>query len=239
VLYDDFNGRWIDPTKWDDSTGSVRSREAVRELSPPYQGEGNNRRLHIFQRAYSWTGNNDGVEWGGLGLQFTNPASINEVSFDVLVNRAAISGCPANPSTGTAYANFSGTFFNYLGADVYAGISLIRESNDAQAPLRVQAGYNSADWSISDSQTLGYVSLGQTAKLRVRWDQPNHQFIFQLNRDPEVIMGYGSGILDTIPPSVQTKGLGIARGVPHCAPPSPLGSAMINAYFDNVYVNAP
>lgn len=42
VLYDNFNGPRIDPAKWNDWMASANMREAVRELSPPYQGQGNN-----------------------------------------------------------------------------------------------------------------------------------------------------------------------------------------------------
>jgi hypothetical protein len=68
ILYDNFNGLGIDPARWDDTAEPSRMREAVRELSPSYQGQGNSRRLHIFTRSYSWTGNDQDVSWGWLGL---------------------------------------------------------------------------------------------------------------------------------------------------------------------------
>jgi hypothetical protein len=236
VLYDDFNGRWIDPTKWSDSMGSVNLLEIVRELSPSYQGEGNNRRLHLFERAYGLIGT-EGLDYGAEGLWFRR--SIKEVAFQVVVNKASTSGCQENPDTFAAHAEFGGSFFNYGGVDVSATLSLIREGNDAQAPLKVQALYVAEDWSIWDYQILGYVPLGQTAKLRLKWDQANHQFIFQLNRDPEVILAYGSAIPDdTTPPNFQNAGIGIWQGTPRCPSTTP-GGAVMDAYFDNVYVNAP
>jgi hypothetical protein len=133
-----------------------------------------------------------------------------------------------------------GRFFNYEGqqngdqGDVEEGLSVVRDGTDARAPLRVDAHYNSEDWSASDYQTLGFVPLGQTARLRVKWDQPNQRFIFQLNKDPEVFVGYG--IPDTSAPSIPSKALWVARGTPGCST-TPLGSAMMDAYFDNVFVN--
>ncbi len=240
VLYDDFSGLRIDPARWDNTAEPSLMREAVRELSPPYQGQSNNRRLHIFTRSYSWTGNDQDVSWGWLGLQFPNPASITEISFHVLVNSAAMSTCQSNPSTAfTVGAQFRGRFFNTTGpvesGDVEAGISLDRSAtDDAKAPLTVNAWYYTLDESASDGRTLGFVSPGQTAKLHMKWDQPNHQFLFQLNSHPVVVIGYN--ISDAFPPNTPYKGIQVTPGTPNCTT-TPLGSAMMDAYFDSVYVN--
>lgn len=240
VLYDDFNGVRIDPAKWDDSTNSVGMREVVRELSPLYQGQGNNRRLRMFQQAYSWTGNDIGSSYGGLGLRFTNPAAITEISVTLTVSKVAISNCTTNPTeSSAAWAGISGHFFNYGGVqdpsqDIEAGISLYRDSWYATGPLRVQASYASGD-GIFQYQVLGSVYPGTTVKLRLKWDQPNHQFIFQMNNDLPVPLGYGS-LPDTFAPYYLLKTLSVTQGTPHCTS-SPTGSATMDTFFDNVFVN--
>lgn len=239
VLYDDFNGPRIDPTKWNDWMASGSMREAVRELSPSYQGEGNKRRLHVLQRAYSETFNDLDASYGWLGLRFTNPTTITEVSLKIEVNSATVSECQSNPSVGSsAWAGFVGRFFSTDGSqdgsqDVDAEVELVRDSTDAGAMLGVRAVIGAPGY--YDSRTLGFVSLGQTAKLHVKWDQPNHQFIFQLNEDPVVSMAYS--LIDTYPPGIPLKALMVTRGIPNCTT-TPLGSAMMDAYFDKVYVNA-
>ena len=240
VLYDDFNGSRIDPNKWNDWMATFGTLESVRELSPPYQGQGNNGRLHMFQRAYSWTGNDDGIEYGWIGLFFAkNPAAINELSFTVAVNGATATDCQSNPSASSSvWVGFVGRFFNYGAGqddsqDVDTRITLTRVSADVGSPLTVTAGYGSGV--ASDERTLGFISLGQTAKLRVKWDQANHQFIFQLNNNPVVLVAYGN--LAASPPVNPLKAFWEGRGVPHCTT-NPTGSIMMDAYFDNVYVNA-
>ena len=242
VLYDDFNGPRIDPSKWGDWMASAGMLEAVRELSPPYQGEGNNGRLRLSQRAYSSTGDDNGEDVGWIGLSFAkNPASITEVSFTVVANSAVVKECQSNPSVNSnAWAGFVGRFFNYGGQqnenqDVEAWISLIRDSTDAGAPLRATAYYTSEDGTASDSRVLGFVSPGQSAKLHLKWDQPNHQFLFQLNSNPVVSMMYA--IPDTFPPTNTIKAFWQGRGIPHCTT-TPAGSALMDVYVDNVYVNA-
>jgi hypothetical protein len=157
------------------------------------------------------------------------------VSFSVVVNSASISGCQDNTETGAAVANFSGTFFNYLGQDISASIMLLREESDPSAPLRVRALFNSDDWTIVAAHTLGFVSLGQTVKLRLKWDQANKLFAYQLNSDPEVHLAYG--VTDTNPPNGVVKVLSVYQGTPRCPSTTP-GGAVIDAYFDNVYVNS-
>jgi hypothetical protein len=157
------------------------------------------------------------------------------------VSKAALVGCESNPNTGTsAWAGFVGRFFNYSfyqngEQDVEARVSVTADSTDPTAPLRVDGSYESGDGLFYNSQTLGYVGIGQTAKLRLKWDRANHQFIYQLNNNQPVDLLYG--LADYWNPAVQVKALWVARGVPHCSS-SPIPSAMMDAYFDNVYVNA-
>lgn len=241
VLYDDFNGKRIDPTKWDDSMQSGEMREVVRELSPPYQGQGNNRRLHMYHQTYSWRGNDNGGEAGWIGLRFMNPSSIVETSFSIASNGATVSGCTSNPSTSSSvWAGFVGRFFNYGtqqdGAqDVEADIALNRDSTNPNAPMTVDIHYTTGDGMYSNYQTAGVVSLGETVKFHIKWDQPNHQFIFQVNNNPPVSMPYN--IPDTSPPASPIKEFWVGQSTPHCTA-TPTGSAMMDVYFDNVYVNA-
>jgi hypothetical protein len=242
VLYDNFNGRWIEPAKWDNWIEPSLMREAVRDLSPSYQGEGNNRRLRIFQRAYSSTDNDQDTSWGWLGLQFPNGGSITEISFDVLVNSAAITACQSNQALGNVAAQFRGRFFNTYGywygdaGDVEAAIEVARSATDASAPLEVNAFYYVGDGSTGDWRNVGYIRLGQTAKLRFKWDQPNHRFVAQLNKDPEVYLDYS--IPDVSAPTWSFRGIQVTHGTPNCTT-TPTALAMMDAYFDNVYVNAP
>ena len=239
VLYDDFNGRRLDFTRWFEWEQDGLMLETVRELSPPYQGERNNRRLRMSQQAYSWTGNDEGAQYGwvGLNLKENRAASVVEISFDITVSSAKISDCQSNPSISSlAWAGFVGNFFNYggqPGQDVGANIQLALDDTNPHGPLRVEALYGTDI--ASGYQIIGSLPLGKTAKLRVKWDQPNHQFIYQLNKNPEVMMPYN--LPDGFPAGYPFKAFWVARGTPNCTA-TPTGRAMMEAYFDNVYVNA-
>jgi hypothetical protein len=247
VLYDDFNGPRIDPAKWlGASMNDGVLREVVRELAPADQDQGGNRALHLFLRQYSWTGNDVGLGFAMLGLQFANPASVTETSLAVVVKRAEVTGCQSNASPGHVEADFIGHFFNTEAnptsdvGDVELVIDIHRDATRTGSALSVDEYYTRIDDELGNRTTLdwknlGWIYPGQLARLRMKWDQPNHQFIFQLNKDPEVISAYS--VPDMSPPNSPGKGIYIVPGVPSCTT-TPLGSAMMDAYFDNVYVNA-
>jgi hypothetical protein len=241
VLYDSFNGPALDPAKWAGwSATEWATLEAVRDLSPAYQGEGNNRRLRMYSQAHSWETFDSDTNWGWVGLVFKHPESITETYFTMTINSAVLIDCQSNlGNPSNVFAGFVGRFFNYgdgsdAQKDVEAGIQLSKASSIAGAPLKAYGYARSGDGYFDNSQFLGNVSVGQTVKLRVKWDRPSNQFIFQLNGNPEVKIQ--PTVIEQSPAMNGTKGFWVGRGVPGCST-TPLGSAMMDAYFDNVYVN--
>jgi hypothetical protein len=85
-----------------------------------------------------------------------------------------------------------------------------------------------------DYHVLGSVQPGVTSTLRIKWDQPNHRFIFQLNHQPVVVSAYN--VPDTTPAVFPFKYIGLARVVARCTT-TPRARTAMDAYFDNVYVN--
>lgn len=245
VLYDNFNSKHIDPSKW----GGLQFydpdvREVVRDLA----GEDRNRRLHLSQMAYSATTDDNGSNGGGFGLAFPVPGAIDEVSFEVVVNKAVAVACGSNPSgqivTG---AEFRGRFFNtessptsQLG-DVETVIGANRNATDTGPALEVLGFYQRCDDDFCGARTtlgfqrLGFIQPSTTNRFHVKWDQPNHRFVFQLNNGPLVFSPYT--VSDTSQPFLgPVKTIDLARVVPHCTTtPRPFTS--IDAFFDNVLVN--
>jgi hypothetical protein len=245
VLYDNFNSKHIDPSKW---SGLQFYDPDVREVVRDLAGEDRNRRLHLSQMAYSATADDNGSSGGGFGLAFPVPGAIDEVSFDVVVNKAIAVGCGSNPSgqivTG---AEFRGRFFNtessptsQLG-DVETVIGANRNATDTGPALEVLGFYQRCDDDFCGARTtlgferLGFVQPGTTNRFHVKWDQPNHRFVFQLNNGALVSSPYA--VSDSSQPFLgPIKTIDLARVVPHCtATPRPFAS--IDAFFDNIYVN--
>jgi hypothetical protein len=238
VLYDDFGERVIDPNKWvaaqnydPDLRESVRRIESDLEESP--------RALHLLHRAYSATTDDTGTSGGGFGLSFINPTSITTISFGLTVRNIISTGCPTNPSAlAVTDAEFRGSFFNInpsptdSSGDVQANISIARNPG---GPLFV-AGFVSIGFGgpVLGYQILGTVTEQSQNRLFVKWDQPHHQFIFQLNDGNPVFEPYS--VPDTTPPFSPFKSLDLARVVPHCTS-TPRPYAYVDATFHEVYVN--
>ena len=244
VLYDNFHSAKIDPSKWIGwQFYDPDVREGVRQLS----GEEENRRLHLSVTAYSATTDDLGASGGVFGLAFPNPGAVREASFNVTVSGAVAVGCDSNPNgqivTG---AEFRGNFFNtessptsQLG-DVVAVISISRSPTDVGGALTVAGFYTRCDDQFCGSQTtldyrvLGSVQPGAVSTLRIKWDQPNHRFIFQLNGNAEVVSPYT--VSDTTPAAFSNKIVDVARVVPHCTT-TPRPFISMDAFVGNVYVN--
>ncbi len=242
VPYDNFNSRQIDPAKWSGTFGDSDQREIVRQLV----GEGRARRLHLSQRAYSATTDDNGGSGNVFGLEFTNPSAITEVSLNVRVQEAEALGCSTNPSLIVTDAEFRGNFFNVESSptspigDVVAVIAISRYPTDTTNALTVAGFYTQCDDEFCGSQTpldyrvLGSAQPGTTNTLHLKWDQPGHRFVFRLNNQPEVASTYT--VSDSTPAVFQYKAIGFARVIPHCTS-TPRPFAAMDAYFDNVRVN--
>jgi hypothetical protein len=244
VLYDNFRSAKIDPSKW---IGWQWFDPDIRDAMRQPVGEEENRRLHLSLTAYSATTDDSGGSGNVFGLAFPNPAAVTEVSFDVTVNQAVAVGCNSNPNgpIGTG-PELRGNFFNtessptgQLG-DVTAVISITRTPTDVGGALTAAGFYTRCanqscnSFTSLDYRVLGSVQPGAVSTLRIKWDQPNHRFIFQLNGNAEVVSPYT--VSDTTPPVNAFKIIDIARVVPHCTT-TPRPFISMDAFFSNVYVN--
>jgi hypothetical protein len=218
-------------------------RETKREITAT-PGVMNDHRLHLLQRAYSATTDNVGGTADGLGLLFATPSNITAVSFTVVVKKELAVGCVANSVVAGIGAGFGGAFFNSSNSpdptgDVRAYIWIQRLSTDTGKGLTAFAQvYQCSDASCTPKplfgQSLGVVQPGSSNTLALKWDQANHQFIFQMNSNAPVASTYSVG--DGFPPVGNWKYITEDRTVPHCTG-TPRPYAFVDAYFDNVYVN--
>jgi hypothetical protein len=245
VPYDDFNATQIDPDKWfgiecgPEPRGA--STEAIRQIQ--------DNRLRLVYRSYGRTDSDSGMSRNEFLLMFQNSAAVTAIKATVQVTDAAATSCPGNPEATISWAMLGGRFFSTAPStpgsaanDVVATIRLVRRSDSTDPPdvLRVRCGvFHCANavctaGSMLHFQDLGPVKLEEMVRLRVQWDRDNHQFIFQRDDDPEVLVRYT--VSDTAPPGIQVKLLDALHFVPNCtATPRPM--AFIEALFDDVMVN--
>ncbi|SRR5579871_208634 len=247
TLYDNFNGKYIDPSKWLGLEQSyvTSTRESVRALTPTPRVSGD-KRLQLRQRGYSVITDNTGTSNDSIGLQFADPGNITSVSFTEVAETEQAVGCSGNPAAAGVVAGFEGSFFNpsnvnnQAAGDVKANIVIDQSSSNTGKSLYAYADYYQClDAGCSSqnslfSQALGTVAPGSTNTLTLQWNQSNHQFIFQLNNNPPVASTYT--ISDSFPPGYPLKYLYAGYFLPNCTT-TPRPYALVDAYFDDVFVN--
>jgi len=247
VLYDNFASPSIDPKKWlgvDCDPTALRDtvRCVVADEFPWSSGL-----LHLYGKAYALTNTDIGGNGCPFGLQFPNPAAVTEISFTVVVDKMEPIGCATNSSQSAAVAEFRGRFFNtevpptsQLG-DIESVIGVGRTGTDTGNQLTVSAFYTRCDdancraRTSLDYRVLGSVYPGEQTTVRIKWDQPNHRFVYQLNRQPEVVSPYT--VPDVSAPFFgPIKHIDITHVVPNCTT-TPRPVVTVDAYFGNVYTN--
>jgi hypothetical protein len=243
--YDDFNTTHLNPDKWFGGEYSPAfpnaSTEAIRQLQ--------DHRLRLVYRSYGQTDADSGRLRSELVLMFRNPAAVTAIEATVQVTDMATTDCPGNPESTEIWANLGGRFFGSPPStsegevrDMVAFIGIVGMSGATGPPDVLQARaivFLCANRPCTAGmqlhrRDLGPVKRGESTRLRVRWDQDKHQFIFQRDDVPEVFAPYA--VSDTAPPGIAVKLLDAMLFVPKCAAmPRPM--AFIVAWFDDVMVN--
>jgi|GEM_PF-3057679 len=198
VLYDDFNSKFMDVTKWTsgESRGSgVILLETVRET--------HGGRLHLAARAFGNIGQYQSppspvlvlgtrsgdvnAGFGASALGATKP--FNTLKVSVKVKKAEATGCPLyNASPTSARARLLGFFFN-AGVnpgstgrtdDVGAQITIQRNSDSLEKSQILEVWFyvfrcTNSDCSIASYDglqpiLLGEIKLGQWATIQIDWD---------------------------------------------------------------------
>jgi hypothetical protein len=253
VLYDKFESKFLDREKWigvQSLSAGGELLETVRliKTEPIYLYRG----LNILSRGYGSTASGDGTSFVGNRVVFPDGSGIKTVQAKVQVKRYQVTECTGNPIATEARARIGGYFFNTdiptpgdSTNDVVAFINIGRSSSSSDPGNVLEVfGYlvQCADlgcWTgtLLDSKDLGTVRLNQRVKLRITWDQVNHQFIFQVGKGPDVLSPYA--VPDTAPPGTPNGGnkrLEVAHFIANCTT-APRPVAFMEAFFDDVFVN--
>jgi hypothetical protein len=142
----------------------------------------------------------------------------------VVVKNAEAGGCISNSQPTLTGLEFRGRFFNtessptsQLG-EVEVGIGALRTSIDAGSAMEVDSHYERCSDDFCSTPTtlgfgvLGFVQPGTTNTFHIKWDKPNHRFVFQLNNGPRVASPHT--VLDSSAPFSPFKAIDLAAGRP-------------------------
>lgn len=175
AFYDNFNEKFLDPLRWNLSSscfaGSGLEMECVREIQAG--------QLRLAHRNFGQQDSDAGYQFGSDTLTLANPASITNITTDLVVRDVEEVSCLANPELGAA-ASIDGTFFNTgtgnSNDDVGGHLAFGRVSTDPKGQITAFGQINQGP-NFFGYTSLGTVQVGTRITATLRWDQTNHQFV--------------------------------------------------------------
>jgi hypothetical protein len=206
AVYEDWTSGLIRSDRWQGNE-SFGGQEARREIGLNAAGSP---KLKLRYRREGSTGSDTGSASSFISLDATHPTTITEIKANFTVTHLSMNACVANNAGATTRARPARLFiarFNdgsSTGAgdrtgDFFAAVQEFRDgsSTDAAGVLKVQGFINRcSDASCSQSSSVvtvtlpTTVSVGETHNLKLIWDSPNNQFLFDLDN---------SGVLTALP----------------------------------------
>lgn len=233
-LYDDFNHKFIDPSKWGYAlcfSGNGLEMECVREI--------NDGQLHLTHRHFGVRVDDGNLQNGSATMGFANANNIKAIRTDVTVRSSVEVPCAANPSFGSGVGIW-GKFFNAGSGDpnddVGATVNLGRHSYDPPQQLNLMAQVFHAGI-YTQPALVGSTTIGTPVTISASWDQPNHQFTFHLtNKATHVTtsLNIPYTFSDTTLAADPGKVLEASGWASDCA--ANATSIYVDAVFANVYV---
>ena len=232
VLYDNFDERFLSPTKWNIGgacfTTNGMELECVREIR--------DEKLHLALRNFGNRDTNVGSQFGQAALTFVNPSQIKSITSDLTVQGVAESNCAANQSF-TPAAHIDGFFFNTgtgnSSDDIGGHIAFQPDpSGNVFVFAQISQGNNYFFF-----LPLGNTSMGTPLRATLTWDQPNHRFLvswtdLRTNIKTDGIMPYS--FTDSTPAVNPGRVLDVVTFAANCTANATW--QYIHATYTNVYI---
>lgn len=245
AVYEDWHEGVIRSDRWlggEDSGG----QEIEREVTP----------ANVLRLRYRHEGStiaDTGSAASGQFLNTAEPTQINEIEAAFTVSSLGMTTCAANNSGAATRARparlLMGKFNdgtqstpgNRLG-DHIAGVHAFRDgsSSNPDGVLNVQGfivrctnASCSTNTPVITNTLATTVAVGQTFALRLKWDQPNHQFLFGLDDSSDIALPYAAS--DTAPANTTFVNIGLSHTTANC----PAGAVVIDSttLVGTVHVN--
>jgi hypothetical protein len=199
MLYDNFNTIFLDPDKW---TGQEFTNPGLVILESSREIDWGS--LHLRSRVYGVS--NPQFLNAGTRLFFTNSDEVTAIKARVRVTGVEAKGCVGSTVSTRAVVRLAGFFFNTshenptgnVENDVLAYIGLQRVSDSTDKPYLLHAvayvyhclNSGCSNVSLIGTHDFGTISLFKATEISIQWDKDFNQFIFRLDRQSPVSIGY-------------------------------------------------
>lgn len=232
VLYDNFDSKFLNQSLWYSVCGGFSVTE---NCATDIQDE----HLHLARGLTGNSDSNSGTNGGAATAFFIGPFAINSISTDIVVRNVEEIRCTTNTGFG-GHADIIARFFNSgsgsVNDDVGASLFIGRGASDPKGQLYVMGNYfTNGDY--SHVVWLTNITIGTPVTVTLRWDQPNHRFLYSVTNKLTLITS--SGMLaypysDTMPAVDPEKHLDVEIFPANCTSNQTWVHA--DALFGNVYV---
>jgi hypothetical protein len=251
VLYDNFDGTFIDPGKWlgiETGNDAGLMTDSVREL------KGN--RLHLGLAAYGDNSSDTGVQYPSSRVIFKDAADIAAIQATVIIGKFAVAGCSGNPdATNTARARITAPLFNVSAEGPQAGsmvgdiLAQIRIQSQPSYPgtLKVYGKVQLCHDMNCDSTTdlfnkvLRTVNKDQSVTYSIVWDKSARQIKLTAGKVSGKAVSANYDYSEVYPgeyplaSAAAGKGLQVSGVLASCTD-EPWPRVNMEAFFENVYV---
>ncbi len=251
VLYDNFEAKVLDPSKWTASESSAdgidileSARMIKTELVYGFKG------LEILNRSYANTESDTGRSGSYDRVLFTDGSHIKTIQAKVVVKKFQATTCSTNPGATEPRARIGGMFFNIGTAipedntnDIFAFIAIGRPT-DSSEPANVLNVYgivslcnnaNCSDTTQIHKEDMGTVNKKKKVKVGISWDPSNNQFLFQKGRTTQIWNNIAPVGGPPGTPRGGNKRIEINHLIPNCAS-SPRPMSYMDAFFDDIKI---
>lgn len=245
VIYDNFSSPLINPDKWmgEEANSGKILRDSFRQIS--------RKALDMKIVGYSNTDSDTGSEIGTNSVIHTNGELVTDFMTTLTVKQFSVSACESNASGNFARARITAPLFN-VGTpvpdssvdDIYAQYRVIGAPEVSDTLKVVAFVQRCLDDGCSSTQELFKkqvctIGVAEPIKLRIKWNSANNTIVFYHAKESEDMQSdvYKYTFDDSVLAGVAwRKRLDVSMGLGNCTD-TPRPSAMIEAVFDNVYVN--
>lgn len=226
-VYEDWIQGLIRSDRW--SGGQNLGGQEVKRVITPGQT------LLLRYRLNGSTPSDTGSTGSSQFLNTINPTQINEIEATFTVSNLGMTTCAANNSGAATRARPARLLMERFNdgtqsipgnrtGDYLALVQAVRQgdSTNPAGVLQIEGFLGRCtDASCTPSTITGAtytlatpVSVGQTFTLRLKWDQPNHRFLFGLDALGDVAMLYAAS--DTAPANSSFVGINVFHAAANC-----------------------
>ena len=226
AVYENWAASSIRPDRWLGGEG-FGGQEVKRRVMP-----GNT--LLLRYRREGSTASDTGSTGSDQFLTTANPTQINEIEATFTVTNLSMATCAANNSGAATRARPARLLMQKFNdgtqsapgnrtGDYLAGVQARRDGSSASpgGVLNVEGFIvRCTDASCSTNSPVvsnilpTTVSVGQSFTLRLKWDQPNHRFLFGLDDSPDTTLPYSAS--DTSPANSTFVDLDVSHTTANC-----------------------